>query len=61
MFRLCMRSWKNVVRHNRVELEATAHKVESWALTLHVTRCHLNAEFPGTNTLVEEFCIVREN
>lgn len=41
MFRLCMRRWKSVVRHNRVELEATAHKVESWALTLHVTRYHL--------------------
>jgi len=54
MFRLCMKSWKNEVRHNRVELEATAHKVKSWALTLHVTRYHLNAELPGTNTLVEE-------
>jgi hypothetical protein len=55
MFRLCMRSWKIVVRHDRVELEATAHKVKSWALTLRVTRYHLNAESPGTNTLVEEF------
>jgi len=54
MDRSCKRSWKHVVRHDHVELEATAHKVKSRALTFHITRYHLNAGFPGTNTLVEE-------
>ncbi len=60
MFRLCMRSWKIVVRHDRVELEATAHKVKSWALTLRVTRYHLNAEFQAQIHWLKSFDCSRE-